>query len=96
MPAFIPFLLRHAAMGFALAVGFMALLLGLDIAGLRTLMVNSPSGLLACAALTFVLGLSFASVQMSMAIMGLGEKPRQPRSGGPPLRLLPVLVRRRR
>ena len=74
MPDFVYFLARHALSGFAAAFVFVGLLLGFNVAGLRGLVLNSSSGLLAGAALTFVLCLTFGSVQMGIAIMGLGAK----------------------
>lgn len=74
MPTLVRFLARHALVGFGLAVVFVGALLALDVAGLGTLVWRSPDGAMAAAALTFAVGLTFASVQMGIAVMLLGEE----------------------
>lgn len=96
MPPFLFFLIRHALIGFGLAAAFVAVMLGFDVTGLGTLIANSPSGTFAAAILTFALGLTFAGVQMGIAIMALGDRP--PEDARPPADLLepvPVPVRAR-
>ncbi len=95
MPHLVRFLLRHALLGVALAVVFVGALLALDIAGLGTLMWQSPSGLIAAFALTVALSVTFGSAQMGFAVMLLPEDdaPR-PRDGGHRTgALLPVRLR---
>lgn len=75
MPRHVLFLARHAAIGMGLAVLFVALMVGVDLGRLGTLVRTSSCGGLALAALTFVLGLTFASAQMGIAIMSLGDRP---------------------
>lgn len=65
----VPFLLKNAAFGFAMAVLFVAALLTLDVGGMRTLIGQSDVGLFAALLVTFMIGLTFASLQMGLAIM---------------------------
>jgi membrane glycosyltransferase len=88
MPTLVLFLARHALVGFALAVVFVGALLAFDVARLGTLVWGSPSGLFAVAALTFAVGLTFASAQMGFAIMLLGEETGGGRGGGRAARVL--------
>lgn len=76
MPDLIKLLLRNAAIGFAGAAAFVALLLLTDTNGLGTLVRQSESGLIATAMLTFFLGLTFASLQMGWAVMLSGRDER--------------------
>jgi len=69
MPHLIRFLICHALIGMALAVGFVGALVVLDIAGLGRLMWNSPSGAIAAAVLTLALGITFGSAQIGFAVM---------------------------
>ena len=68
MPKLVRYLLHHALLGFILAVVAVALMMSVDFAGLRTLIMASDVGGLALFMLTFFLGLTLASVQMGMAI----------------------------
>jgi membrane glycosyltransferase len=103
MPTLVLFLARHALIGFALAVVFVGALLGFDVARLGTLVWASPSGPIAVAALTFAVGLTFASAQMGFAVMLLGEESDDGTGGGRAtrvlarraLRLVPVPARKR-
>ena len=67
------FLIRHALIGFALAILLVGLALIFDLLGLRGLAAASGSGPVAIVVLTFSLGLTFASAQMGMAVMLLGQ-----------------------
>ena len=60
LPLLVRFLIRHAAIGFGVAVLFVGLLLA------------SSAGL-ALAILTFSVGLTFSSVQMGFAVMFLRD-----------------------
>ena len=73
MPYLVRFLLRHAAIGIAVAVVTVTAIVTLDIAGLGTLAAGSEDGLLALFLLTFFLGLTFGSAQMGFAIMRRSE-----------------------
>ncbi|MGF1453965.1 MAG: hypothetical protein ACFB6R_01170 [Alphaproteobacteria bacterium] len=65
---FIRFLVGHALLGFAIAVVFIGMLLISDAANLRTLTFKSDIGLLALGILTLLMGQTFASVQMGVAL----------------------------
>ncbi len=71
MPILVKFMFRHALVGYALAIVFVAALLALDIGGIAGLMRDSSSGILALGLLIFFTGLTFASLQMGIAIMSL-------------------------
>jgi hypothetical protein len=75
MPPLVRFLLRHAAIGFMIAVAFVGGMVWFDLGGLRGLARASVSGPLALALLTFAIGMTFSSVQMGFAVMLLGAIP---------------------
>lgn len=77
MTPLVRFLIRHAAIGCAIAVAFVGVLVTFDIGGLRSLAGSSSSGPLAIVLLTVASALTFASVQMGFAIMLLGVNPRK-------------------
>ncbi|MGI6247347.1 MAG: hypothetical protein ACOYJQ_16510 [Pseudochelatococcus sp.] len=83
------FLVRHALIGFGVALLFAGMLFGLDAAGLRSLVTGSPVGMIAAGALTFLLCLTFGSIQMGVAVMQLGQEEQQPPRGRR-LRFAPV------
>jgi hypothetical protein len=86
LPPLIVLLLRNAALGFAVAIAFVAAMLLFDVGGLGSLVSHSPDGVVATLALTFVTGLTFGSVQMGIAIMGLAEDDGAGPPGGRPPR----------
>ena len=67
-------LIKNAILGFVVAALFVAALIWSDTAQLGSLMAASPFGWLAAAMLTFFTGLTFASVQMGIAIMHIGSE----------------------
>ncbi|MEO1019949.1 MAG: hypothetical protein AAFY56_20005 [Pseudomonadota bacterium] len=69
MPDHVKFLIRHVAIGQIIAILSVGAIIMTDFANLGTLMANSDIGLLAVALLTFMLGLTFGSAQMGIAIM---------------------------
>ncbi|MBU3030290.1 hypothetical protein [Paracoccus marinaquae] len=75
--------------GFALALAFTALLLLLDVAGLRNLVLGSSSGWLGALMLVFFNTILFAGVQFGIAVMRMAE-PEEPR-GGRRVRRLPMI-----
>lgn len=74
VPPLVALLIRNAALGFCLAIVFVAAMLLADVGGLGTLVAHSPDGPIAVFALTFATGLTFGSVQMGIAIMQLGNE----------------------
>jgi hypothetical protein len=95
LPAHVRFLLGHAAIGIAVGVLFVVALLALDVPGLRGLMLRGADGVLALGLLLFGSAVTFGSVAMGAAIMGLGAPPKTPdppRGGG--LAAVPVRARR--
>lgn len=103
MPLLVRFMLRHALVGFAMAIAFVALILVLDLGGLATLVSTSDLGILAVALLTFFTGLTFASLQMGIAVMSMKPQSEDDDAAGSGksvdrwvLQLAPVAVRKRR
>lgn len=62
----------HTVIGFALASAFVAILMAFDAAGLRTLILETHAGWVV-ALLWFFSGLTFASAQMGIAVMSMGD-----------------------
>ncbi|MCI4661984.1 MAG: hypothetical protein MRY63_09225 [Neomegalonema sp.] len=85
MPGLVKFLLKNAAIGFLVGVAFVGALVALDLGGIGSLLLNSSHGLLGFCLMSFMMGLSFASVQMGMAVWSQsgsddgdrGSKPRE-------------------
>lgn len=73
LPLLVRFLIRHAVIGFCIAILFVGLLLSFNIGGIATLIFASSSAVLALFILTFSLGLTFSSVQMGFAVMFLRD-----------------------
>lgn len=71
MPDLIKLLIRHALIGFGLAVLMVASLLLLDVGNLRTLI--AADGPVALFMLTLFMGLTFASAQMGIGVMLAGR-----------------------
>jgi hypothetical protein len=94
LPKLLSFLLVHAAIGFLIAGLFVMALVGFDIGGFGSLVGRSTVAPLALGVLTAFLGLTFASVQMGVAIMLLPKN----EDGGPggglphPAKLAPVRI----
>lgn len=91
MPELVKLYIRQVAIGFGIAAVFVALLLGLNVANLRSLILNSSSGPLALFLLFFFNGIVFAGVQFAIAIMGMAENP----DDGPTRGLRAWMARRR-
>ncbi|MGD1885775.1 MAG: hypothetical protein ACFB01_01325 [Cohaesibacteraceae bacterium] len=77
VPPMVRFLISHALVGFGLAAAFVAALIGFDVGNVGTVLRQSGIAVPATLLLTFVLGLTFASVQMGIAIM-TGNTPEGP------------------
>ncbi|WP_238369159.1 hypothetical protein [Heliomarina baculiformis] len=80
MPELVKLYMRHTAIGFAIAGGFVALLLGFDVQSLRSLIFGSQDGMLALFLLWFMNGIVFAGVQFAWAVMSMSEN-NEPRGG---------------
>ncbi|SEO06335.1 hypothetical protein SAMN04489859_103217 [Paracoccus alcaliphilus] len=85
--------IRSIVLGFALAALFTALLIWLDVAHLRHLILSSLIGWLAVAMLVIFNGIVFSGVQFAFVIMRMADSPpprggrrqRMPRMGAPAL-----------
>ena len=63
------FVLRHALIGGAAAVLFVALFLAADVGGLGSLVARSADGPLAAVVMTVFFAITFGSVQVGFALM---------------------------
>jgi hypothetical protein len=79
LPRVIPFMVRHAMLGFAIAALFVGGLLAFDIGGFAALLQGAPwaTRIMATALLWFMTGLTFASAQMGFALMALSDDSRE-------------------
>ncbi|WP_103333955.1 hypothetical protein [Pseudotabrizicola formosa] len=91
MPKLIRLYIVNVAIGFGIAVAFVAGLLWLDVAGLRHLVLQSPMGWVAAIMMVMVNGVVFGGVQFAIAVMRMAESTQQP-PGGTGARLVPVPV----
>jgi apolipoprotein N-acyltransferase len=66
------FLLRHALIGFALAAVFVGAVLWSNAFGLGHLLLNAAGHPLPLLLLWFFSGLTMGSIQMGVAVMGIG------------------------
>ena len=90
MPKLIALYIWSVAIGFGLSAVFLALMLWLDVAGLRHLIFGSDMGLLAAMMVFMFQGIVFAGVQFAIAVMMLADTDAPP-SGGLRERLMPDL-----
>jgi hypothetical protein len=74
MPELVRLYIRQVAIGFALAVVFVGLLLGFDVAGLRGLILSTQGGWLALFLLVFFNGIVFGGVQFAISIMRMAGR----------------------
>ena len=93
MPKLIRLYIRQVAIGFALSLGFVAALVGLDVAGIGHLLLNSDMGGVALTMLIVFNGLVFAGVQFAFAVMRLGDSGKDGGGHGKGLRLEPIPLR---
>jgi hypothetical protein len=96
MPKLVRLYVTHVLIGFGLALAFVALLLGLDVAGLRHLILGTEMGWLGGVMLVAFNGIVFAGVQFGIAVMRLAEDEDPPRGRPAPeaMRLAEVPVAR--
>ena len=97
MPKLIRLYITSTLAGFALALTFVALLLALDVANLRHLVLGTQTGWLGGLLLVAFNGIVFAGVQFGIAIMRMADPGSDAARGGlhQPV-LIPVRVDRRR
>lgn len=69
MPPLIRFMLRHAAIGFAIGVAIAAIVVATDALHLRSLAMATPMGWLGLAVFCFLTGLTIGSLQIGFAVM---------------------------
>lgn len=74
MPKLIRLYIANVLWGFALAAVFVGLLLWLDVAGLRGLILGSGAGWLGGLMLWAFNGIVFAGVQFGVAVMRMAER----------------------
>ncbi len=91
MPLLVRFYIRHVLIGLLLGAGFTALLVLLDVAHLRHLLLETEAGMVALVMLVLFNGLVFAGVQFAHAVMGLAEEGQGP-GGGSRVGVEPVPV----
>ncbi len=87
MPKLIRLYIVNVAFGFALAAGFVGALVGLGIAGIGPLVLQSEMGIFAALMPWVFHGVLFAGVQFGIAVMGLSDD-EGPRGG----KLIPIRV----
>lgn len=85
MPQLIRLYIASALAGFGLALGFVALLLWLDVGGLRHLILEAEAGWLGGVMLVTFNGIVFAGVQFGVAVMRMAEEEDDSPPGGPRL-----------
>jgi len=73
LPELVRVYLRQIAIGFALSAVFVGLLVGFNVANLRTLMLTTDGGYIAAGLLFFFNGLVFAGVQFGITIMRMAK-----------------------
>jgi len=82
LPKLIRLYLRQIAIGFGLSAVFVGLLLGFNVANLRSLMLATQGGFVAAGMLFFFNGLVFAGVQFAITIMRMAApEDKGPRGG---------------
>lgn len=81
MPELVQLYIRNIFYGFLLALAFTVLLIGLDVAHLRHLVMAVKGGWLAVLMLIVFNTIVFAGVQFAIAVMRMAEKEEPPSSG---------------
>lgn len=93
MPPLVRFMLRHAALGFALGVSIAALIITTDALHLRSLAMSTQMGWLGLGVFCFLTGLTIGSLQIGFAVMLQGHDDEADHGGGHGARLVPIPVR---
>lgn len=73
MPKLIKLYIVNVLIGFGISGLFLGLVLALDVAGLRHLVLDTPSGWIAGLLFFLSNGVVFAGVQFAIAVMNLAE-----------------------
>lgn len=81
MPKLVRLYIVNVAIGFALAIAFVALLVWADVAGLRHLILDGDMGWLAALMMVMFHGVLFGAVQFAIAVMRMAERDDSPRGG---------------
>lgn len=81
MPRLVRLYLFSILVGIVLGLGFTALLLGFDVAGLRRLLTGSVGGWIGLAMLAFFHSVLFSGVQFGVAVMLMAEGRTRPPRG---------------
>ncbi len=81
MPKLIRLYIVNVAIGFAVALAFVAGLVWADVANLRHLIFGSDQGVLAFFLLVMFHGVVFGGVQFAIAVMRMAEDDTGPKSG---------------
>jgi TRAP-type C4-dicarboxylate transport system permease small subunit len=81
MPKLIRLYIKHVIIGFGISALFLGAMIWLDVANLRHLLLQTPSGWLAAFMIFMFQGSIFAGVQFGIAVMGMAEKPEGPKGG---------------
>jgi len=82
LPRLVKLYIRQVGIGFALSAVFVGLLLGFNIANLRSLILATQGGYIAGFLLFFFNGLVFAGVQFAISIMRMADDDDQDPRGG--------------
>lgn len=81
MPKLIRLYIQSIAIGFAVSVVFLGMMLWQDVAGLRHLILGSDMGWLAALMVVVFNGIIFSGAQFSIVIMGMAERDEGPKGG---------------
>lgn len=81
MPELVRLYIRHVLIGWGIAALFCVMLVYLDVAGLRHLILETSSGWIAALVLFVSNGALFAGVQFGIAVMRMAEDDDGPRGG---------------
>lgn len=83
MPRLVKLYIKNVIIGFAIAAGFVAMLLWFNVMNLWGLISQSSDGALAVFLLWFMNGIVFAGVQFAWVIMAMAQQDKPPRGGTP-------------
>jgi uncharacterized membrane protein len=81
MPELVRLYIRHVLIGWGIAALFVVMLVWLDVAGLRHLILETDMGWVAALALFISNGALFAGAQFAIAVMLMAEDDNGPRGG---------------